>query len=475
MPLLGATGGGSAKGFGALANLGYFIRNSLRFRRSVTAYLSRTPASAGNRQIMTYSFWVKRGFVGSLTSDDYCPFSASTDASNGAVIYFNSSNSQSLDVFLRVGATNYSVTTSQRFADPAAWYHIVVAIDTTQATSSNRTKVYVNGSQVTAFSAASYVPQNSNLAFNNNVAQYIGTQYASSSYFDGYMGEIYFIDGQQLTPSSFGKTDAATGQWIPKKYAGTYGTNGFYLKFADASAATAAAIGKDSSGNGNNWTPNNISVTSGVTYDAMTDSPTLSAAASNYATFNPLDNGGNTVSNGNLTITANGATHYTTKATIQFPKTGKWYWEANLPNVSASRLGIGMGLSTQASSGFIWNTTGTYGLYDFGSGNVYVEINGVQQFSFLTDTNPTVMFAYDADNETIYIGQFGTWYNSTGGTNGNPSTLSNPTGTGISATADFVPMGSAFTSGSVNVNFGQRPFAYTIPSGFKALNTFNLP
>ena len=209
---------------GAIETGGYNINNSLRFRSAASAYLLRTPASAGNRQIMTYSFWVKRGAI----TGDYNLTNATTDASNSATLYFNSSNNQTFDVFLRVGATNYSLTTSQVFRDPSAWYHIVVAIDTTQATSSNRTKVYVNGSQVTNFLTANYVPQNSNLALNNNVAQYIGY----SNYFDGYMAEVNFIDGQALTPSSFGQTDAVTGSWVAKKYTGTYGTNGFYLPFS---------------------------------------------------------------------------------------------------------------------------------------------------------------------------------------------------------------------------------------------------
>jgi hypothetical protein len=209
---------------------GYDINNSLRFRSSASAYLNRTPASAGNRQVMTYSFWVKRG---GLAADSNIT-NATTDASNSATLYFNNSNSGSFDVFLRVGGTNYSVSTTQVFRDPSAWYHIIVAIDTTQATSSNRTKVYVNGTQVTAFAAANYVPQNSNLAFNNNVAQYIGF----SNYFDGYMAEVNFVDGQALTPSSFGETDTDTGVWKPKAYTGTYGTNGFYLPFSDPSVNT---------------------------------------------------------------------------------------------------------------------------------------------------------------------------------------------------------------------------------------------
>jgi len=339
MPLLGATGGGSAKGFGALANLGYFIRNSLRFRGSATAYLSRTP-NASSRTTWTWSGWVKRGALG-ISGPIFASTAVNNDT-NWFAMKFTTSDTISVEVY----SGNILVTT-QVFRDPSAWYHITLAVDTTQATSSNRVKLYINGNQVTTFSESSYPSQNALYAINAAQSHVIGSYqpYAADN-FDGYMGEINFIDGQGLTPSSFGKTDPATNQWIPKKFAGTYGTNGFYLKFADASAATAAAIGKDSSPNGNNWTPNNISVTAGGNYDAMIDSPTLSAAASNYAVWNPLDSTLASISGGtreaNLTI-GNGVDLVirAVRATFQLPTTGKWYWECIWSNTtSTSYLGI---------------------------------------------------------------------------------------------------------------------------------------
>jgi hypothetical protein len=256
----------------AISAGGYDINNSLRFRSSASAYLARTPLTAGNRQIMTYSVWVKRGAI----TGDYNITNATTDANNSATLYFNSSNSQSFDVFLRVSATNYTVRTTQVFRDPSAWYHIVVAIDTTQATSSNRTKIYVNGSEVTALTA-SYVPQNSNLAFNNNVAQYIGF----TNYFDGYMAEFNFIDGQALTPSSFGETDPVTGSWVAKKYTGTYGTNGFYLPFSDTDSNENRFLYSEDFANAS-WTKGAATVTSNTvvapdgttTADTLTDNAT---------------------------------------------------------------------------------------------------------------------------------------------------------------------------------------------------------
>jgi hypothetical protein len=268
MPFLGTTGGGSVRQFGGLANLGYFIKNSLRFRRSNSAYLNRTPGSASNRRTWTWSGWVKRG---ALSTADSTLFNAGTTGiASDNVGFFGIRFTDGDQLDLSTGLTNTRRTT-QVFRDPAAWYHIVVAMDTTQATGANRVKVYVNGTEVTAFVSSNDPSPNLDTAVNNNVVHEIGrTTWSGSTFFDGYMAEVNFVDGQQLTPSSFGKTDGATGQWIPKKFAGTYGTNGFYLKFADASAATAAAIGKDSSGNGNNWTPNNIDVSTPTAIKSFT-------------------------------------------------------------------------------------------------------------------------------------------------------------------------------------------------------------
>ena len=164
----------------------------------------------------------------------------------------------------------------------------------------------MNGVQVTSFATSTAPTQNANTAFFNTTnAHYLAKYINQAVYTDQYLTEVNFIDGQALTPSSFGETNPVTGVWQPKKYTGTYGTNGFYLNFSDNSAATAATIGKDYSGNGNNWTPNNISVTSGSTYDSMLDVPTMWAdggnGRGNYAVLNPLDKAGSgTLTNGNF-------------------------------------------------------------------------------------------------------------------------------------------------------------------------------
>jgi len=235
---------------------GYQIERSLRFNSADSAYLSRTPASAGNRKTWTWSGWVKRSALGTTQFLEV----AYTGATTRSIIYFSSDNA--LSYFDQTsGSTNASIITTSLYRDVSSWYHIVIAIDTTQATSSNRAKLYVNGAQITSFSTATYPSQNFDTLFNATNNHNLGcSETAGTAHFSGYLTEVNFIDGQALTPSDFGETDAATGVWKPKRYTGTYGTNGFYLNFSDNSNTTAATLGKDSSGNGNNWTPNGFSV-----------------------------------------------------------------------------------------------------------------------------------------------------------------------------------------------------------------------
>jgi hypothetical protein len=202
----------------------YTIEESLRFNASQSSYLSWTPASAGNRKTWTWSGWVKRGAL----SSNQRIFEGFSDSSNFASIVFGSSDNLQV-VFLSGGSAVYNVITSQVFRDVSSWYHIFVVVDTTQATSSNRIKVYVNGEQVTSFGTATYGSQNFDTQINNTVSHSIGRYLGGSYYLDGYLTEVNFIDGQALDPSSFGEFDSVTGVWKPAKYAGTYGTNGFYL------------------------------------------------------------------------------------------------------------------------------------------------------------------------------------------------------------------------------------------------------
>jgi hypothetical protein len=202
------------------------VNNSLRLRASNSAYLSRTPTVNGNRQVCTFSFWFKRGALGS--GDIY---SSNNGAGGGDAIAFNSTNT--LAVFLNGGGSGY-VQTSQVFRDPSAWYHIVIAFNTTQATGSDRLKIYVNGTQVTAFATSTWPTLNKSFDYFNcaTQAQLISNGY---TFVDGYVTEFNFIDGQQLTANSFG-TFNSYGVWQPITYGGSYGTNGFYLPFTGSSS-----------------------------------------------------------------------------------------------------------------------------------------------------------------------------------------------------------------------------------------------
>jgi len=426
---------------------GYNINNSLRFRSSASAYLSRTPATASNRTTWTWSGWIKRGALGI----DGTFF----DAANNDQFRWRSD-----DTFSFSFNNTLAIQTTQVFRDPSAWYHFVVVADTTQATAANRIKLYVNGVQVTAFSTASYPAQNTTGFINSANAHNIGRVNSGTYYLDGYLAEVNFVDGQALTPSSFGETDTTTGSWKPKAYTGTYGTNGFYLKFADASAATAAAIGKDSSGNGNNWTPSGISVTAGTTYDAMLDSPTLtSTTVANYSTWNRAlyYNSGYVLSDGNLSTAYSSGTGAGLKTYSSIGITsGKWYWEYKF---TASNPNFYVG----------WRTADDALYFGVGcsSGNLNTETSsGSFSGSTVTVANGDVLgIAFDYDSGACYFYKNNTLFYTLTGFTTSSSTLFASTG--------IWSGGGGAASGSST--FGQRPFSYTPPTGYLSLNTYNLP
>jgi hypothetical protein len=599
MPFLGTTGGGSVKQYGGLANLGYFLRRSLKFNRSGLSYLTRTPASSGNRKTFTYSFWMKY----SVSTDYSVLFSAINSGGGDQDALYIDNNSYTQAMVIRLDSiTGIGLATNQVFRDPAAWYHVVMAMDTTQATATNRLKLYINGSEITSFQVdgRSSINQNSDMnGWNTNRLHLIGSQAQSAPAYthNGYFAEINFVDGLQLTPSSFGKTDAATGQWIPKKYSGAYGTNGFYLSFNDFTAATAAKLGKDYSGNGNNWTPNNIGVASTNAYppstitgtlpldksrlfdgsietrargagnnstdnfllftpvtpisyttgirihcyaangftitnyyslnggaevsfvgggdlfnshtfitvasgsgtlnslkvrltrgsagsavswsaievdgviltnnaDSVPDVPTISSLASNYCTLNPNNKSTSDVvlSNGNLYCQSNYASGWQHAAGTFAVRSGKWYWEA-IPEEYAGtdKTSIGMMPTTIQ---FVNNTN-----YDIvGGGGYGITGHGAGVGGYSYALNDVVMIAVDADNNKVYYGKNGTWFGT-----GDPSAGTGGTTQTLSANVDYVPLVGGYGGSSWAVNFGQKDFTYTAPTGFKSLNTFNLP
>jgi hypothetical protein len=444
---------------GASGQGGYFLTNSLRFRSSASAYLNRTPASAGNRRTWTYSAWVKRGSLGS----DKTIFAAYSTSSDSGQLYVTFQSGDKI----AVGWFNGEHATTAVFRDPSAYYHIVVVVDTTQATALNRTKVYVNGvAQTMTVSVGTSIPQNTDTAWNNNVSQTIGShQPYTGWYFDGYQTEINAIDGQALTPSSFGETSTTTGVWIPKKYTGTYGTNGFYLPFTDNSALTTSSnvgLGKDFSGNANYWTTNNISITAGTTYDSMTDVPTLtSATAANYCVMSPIASSPLiSLTNGNLT--AGGTDEASLIGTIGV-NSGKWYWEVTVTSGSVTPY-LGVSSNSFDKSGVGTNYV-LAGISWYGNG-LKKAYTGTSSTSATSNTTGVYGFALD-----ISAGTLAYYFNN--------SLVFTDTTIPTSGVTLF-PLNVHTNSGSnswnpANFNFGQQPFAYTPPTGFVRLNTFNLP
>lgn len=451
------------------------ISKSLRFNSADTAYLNRTPATATNRRTWTWSGWFKRA---KLTSDQIIFQAGDT------YIRFGNGSADTLWLNLRGAATNYFFTTSQVFRDVSSWYHLTLAVDTTQATNTNRVKLYVNGNQVTNFSTSDYPPQNTDTAVNSAVAHNIGYYGGFGAAFDGYMTEINFIDGQALTPSDFGLTNPQTGQWIPKKYTGTYGTNGFYLNFKDATSTTT--LGYDYSGNANNWTTNNFSVTAGAGNDSLTDVPTPWVAYNttgdvggvirgNYCTMNPLTVPTlPTISNGNLDVAATSGVRIA-QGTFWFPSSGKWYYECTFNNASSGANGMFIGITSPTRGPNVTRSTaGAYFFYASSSG--LLNSNGTDIVTGLSAISANEVFkvAVDIDNSKVWIGRGSSWYNSSGGTTGDPAAGANPT---FSISANGLTPMSGFDASSVSLsmNFGQRPFAYTPPTGFRSLCTTNLP
>jgi hypothetical protein len=440
---------------------GYNINNSLRFRASASANLSRTPSSSTNRNTWTVSLWAKRSNIGGwgvlLNSGTTTNFE-----------YFTFRSDDTLQWVTYSGAILGNLITTQVFRDPSAWYHIVFAFDSTQATSSNRLKLYINGSQVTAFGTATYPSLNYNSYINLNQIHNIGRD-GFGDYFDGYMAEYNFIDGQALTPSSFGSTNTTTGVWQPAKYTGSYGTNGFYLPFSDIGLTSGSntGLGKDFSGNSNYWTTNNISVTAGTTYDAMTDSPTnTSATVANYATLNPLmagtpfqTNAAATVSQGNLQADWGTTSAGSLLSTIAMTS-GKWYFEGTVTGTNTREV-IGIVNSSAATTTYAGGDANGWGYFSV-NGNKYNNGSATSYGATYT-TNDIIGVAFDADAGSL------TFYKN--GTSQGTAFTGLASGTYFFAVSDA----NASLACGWNVNFGQRPFSYTPPTGFNRLNTFNLP
>jgi hypothetical protein len=439
---------------------GYEVANSLRFNSGDTPELTRTPSGAGNRKTLTFSTWIKRSKLGSHVSH---LFSAGTDTSGNDRRYsfyiYNDILYQD-----RYGSSN---ALTQVLRDPSAWYHIVIAIDTTQSTATDRVKVYINGGSANTFGSALF-NQNDDTPFNSTLKNNVGKSAISSeTSFDGYMAETVLVDGQALTPTSFGEFDEDTNIWKPIDVSGlTFGTNGFYLDFENS-----GSLGADVSGNGNNFTVNNL-----TSIDQTTDTCT-----NNYATLNTLHKGsGVTLSDGNNTYTAPSGSFSTVLSTIGVSQ-GKWYAEYKWVSGSNSHVGIALGninLNTYLGAvGFSYHQNATR--WNNGSqsayGNSYA--NG-----------DIIGIALDLDNGAIWFSKNGTWQNSATQTEIENGTTTNSAFTGLSGEF-FFGVGMGNSNEVANFNFGNPVhsissgnsdgngygnFEYAVPSGYYSLNTKNL-
>ena len=427
---------------------GAVIEKSLRFNDDDSSYLNRTPSSASNRKTFTFSCWAKRGNIGGSNKHI---FAIQIDSSNQFVIRFV--NTDKLQIYDYQSASHQLIfTTDVLYRDVSAWYHIVLAIDTTQSTNTDRFKLYVNGSQVTDFGTATYPSQNHDTLVNTTNAHDIG-QKNSALYFDGYLAEFHFVDGYQYDPSYFGFTDPVTSIWMPKRYEGSYGNNGFRLDFSDNSST--AALGIDKSPNGNDFTTNNFSVSAGAGNDSVEDTPT-----NNFPTFNPLcENNDHTYSEGNLKVTYAANNQSGNVTTMSSPKTGKWYWEVRALD---NYLFIGVTANTYLGTGNIITATNTGGstVAYYSSGDKYVGGSSSTYNNQSYTNGDLIGVALDMDNGQV------TFYK-------------NNTSQGVIplvSTEGHLAIGSVGTGQalSMSINFGQQAFSYTPPTGFKKLCSANL-
>ena len=316
---------------------GYEIDNSLRFNDDDSPMLSRT-MSGGNQQIHTLSTWVKRS---NLSTGNQRIFSSDDEASADFRLRFTSADVLMFsDTYTGNSNTYTNLITTRVFRDTSAFFHIMIAIDTTQGTAANRVKIYVNGVQETSFSTAQYPQQNDNFGFGRNGKTFeVGASLFSNSprqEFDGYFAETYAVDGAQKAPSDFGEFDD-NSVWIPKAYEGSYGTNGFLLEYKETGTSqNSSGIGADTSGNDNHFAVTNLAAT-----DVTTDTPT-----NNFATFNPIFSNARSGFTATATLREGntGATGVNTSgnvSTIGFDK-GKWYWEIKIVTRVSNDLNIGI-------------------------------------------------------------------------------------------------------------------------------------
>ena len=448
---------------GSASFFSHTIDQSLRFEEGAGSYLKRDITSSSNMKTWTWSAWVKRANLDNSHGHQYL----FTDGKSSSLTSLIFNSSDQLYAQLRAGGSSKYKLTNQVFRDVSAWYHFVWRVDTTQATAEDRSRVYVNGTQITSWSTEQNVNQNTDSTINQsgNDHQIGGYSSGTSRNFDGYMAEINFIDGTSYGPETFGETK--DGVWVPKAVSGVlYGTNGFHLTFADSSA-----IGDDLSGNTNDFTASNLAAT-----DVVPDSPT-----NNFATLNSIEKDvGATFTEGNLEVTT-GAGFDLIRSTF-FVSSGKWYWE-----VRATDCGTGfIGVSTASDTGRGGQDSNQSAMLTTSNGNIRTNATSSSYGNSVSDED-IIGVALDMDNGKLYFAENNTYYNS-----GDPANQTNPAVTGL--TTEVSPSISLYDAEDYNINFGQDStfagletaggnsdangignFKYAPPSGFLALCTSNLP
>jgi len=471
-------------GTNSIKDTGYEVDNSLRFNSGSTDYLSRTFGTSTNSKKFTWSFWIKRTNLSSGMYFFENVGSHGGDYAQGSILFDSSDRLQLFEDTFGSGSGMYLIT-NRKFRDVSAWYHIVIACDSTQATASNRAKIYVNGVQETSLATSTYPAQNHALPLVSgsgdpcNIGKYDNT----NSNLDGYLAEIVFKDGSQLDPTSFGEFDSDTNIWIPKDLSDLdfSGTNTFHLDFENSSS-----LGADVSGNGNNFTVNNL-----TSIDQTTDTCT-----NNFATLNPLLNtNGLTFAEGNLQVATGGSDLFGACSTIGASQ-GKWYAEFKLTAFSSQNRFI-LGVTSDPAEDdredkYMGQTSRSYAYSsEVGqkkhndSGSSYGDSFGIGDI---------IGIALDLDNNKLYFSKNGTFQNSGDPTSGATGTGSAFDLTDPSSTASgfyfFAVSDESFSHQmTCQANFGNPPysissgnsdgngygnFEYAVPSGYYALCTKNL-
>jgi hypothetical protein len=443
---------------------------SLRFENGDSAYLNETAGTPTDSQKWTSSLWVKRGSLGS-------EMGLVSSSATAEYIRFESDDTLRYRLY-QSGAQRISMITSAVFRDITAWYHIVCAVDLSNTTDNDKVIIYVNGTrQALGTNTTTTTDTYDSVMLTSGNDIWIGRN--SSSYFDGYMAEINFIDGLQLAPTSFGETKE--GAWIPKDTSGlTFGDNGFRLQFKQTGTGTASTstIGADTA-NSNHFTSNNL---------VATDSNIPDSPENNFATLNPLRTNRltETYSEGNLRYASSQtSTNPATTSTIAV-SSGKWYWEVFIKAQGNTANSVGIidveyGMENDSSAGY----TSSSGVYSYQGAGTERSANGSPSYGDSWTDDDLIGVALDMDNGNVYFYKNGTIQNSGTALQGSLDT----TGSGTYSAYSLV-----YSNGDQIYNFGQDGsfnaektaqgntdgngvgnFFYSVPSGYLALCTSNLP